>query len=80
MVVRDSSKRFFESPFDLKASTVNSFFDPPGTKDYPVRAAVGTALNFIISIGLDNIEERCRYLSDYLKEGLIKMKDITWRH
>ena len=76
LVVRDSSKRFFESPFDLKASTVNSFFDPPGTKDYPVRAAVGTALNFINRIGLDNIEKRCRYLSDYLKEGLKKMKDI----
>ena len=76
LVVRDSSKRFFESPFDLKASTVNSFFDPPGTKDYPVRAAVGTALNFINKIGLDNIEKRCRYLSNYLKEGLKNMEDV----
>ena len=77
LFVRDSSKKYFESPFDLDASTINSFFDPPGTKDYPVRAAVGTALNFIDKIGLDNIEKRCRYLSDYLKKGLKKMKDIT---
>ncbi|OUX21166.1 MAG: hypothetical protein CBE10_00375 [bacterium TMED250] len=76
LFVRDNAKRFFESPFDLKAPTINSFFDPPGTKDYPVRAAVGTALNFINKIGLDNIEKRCRYLSDYLKDGLKKIKDV----
>ena len=51
-------------------------FDPPGTKDFPVRAAILPAINFINSIGLDNIEKRCRYLSDYLKEGLEEIKGI----
>ena len=76
LFVRNRSKNYFESPFDLKASTVQSYFNPPGTKDYPVRAAVGAALNFIDKIGLENIEKRCRYLSNHLKNGLKKMKDV----
>ena len=76
LFVRDKSKNYFESPFDIKASTVQSYFNPPGTKDYPVRAAIGTALSFIDKIGLENIEKRCRYLSNHLKNGLKKIKDV----
>ena len=77
LYVKDSSKYLFQSPFDIEATTVNSYFNPPGTKDYPLRAALGKALRFVDQIGLENIEERCRYLSNYLKEGLRKMSDIT---
>ena len=57
--------------------TLNSpGFDPPGTKDFPVRAAILTAVNFLNKIGQENIEKRCRYLSDYLKSGLIQIEGV----
>ena len=51
-------------------------FDPPGTKDFPVRAAIGTALDFVNTLGVENIEKRCRFLSDYLKSGLEEIKGV----
>ena len=51
-------------------------FDPPGTKGFPVRAAILPALDFVNSIGIENVEKRCRYLSDYLKKGLNEIKGV----
>lgn len=45
-------------------------FEESGTYDLPVRAALGTALDFLNRIGIGNIEARLRYLSDYLREQL----------
>ena len=77
LCVRENSKDYFDSPFDPDASDIHGLFNPPGTKDLPVRAGINSALNFINKIGMKNIERRCRYLSDYLKEGLKKINGIT---
>ena len=61
------------SPFIYEKNQISPGFDPPGTKDFPVRAAIGTALDYINNIGLLNIEKRCRELSNYLKKGLIQI-------
>ena len=64
------------SPFIYEKNQISPGFDPPGTKDFPVRAAIGTALDYINNIGLLNIEKRCRELSNYLKKGLIQIDDV----
>lgn len=46
-------------------------FETQGTYDLPVRAALGTALDFLNRIGICNIEQRLRMLSDYLRQALL---------
>ena len=46
-------------------------FETQGTYDLPVRAALGTALDFLNRIGIGNIEQRLRMLSDYLRQALL---------
>ncbi|MDP6340157.1 MAG: aminotransferase class V-fold PLP-dependent enzyme [Candidatus Marinimicrobia bacterium] len=75
--VRKESRDRFQSPFDPNPSTDAPGFDPPGTKDFPTRAAINAALGFINHIGLDQVEERCRYLSDHLKDGLRQIDGVT---
>ncbi len=76
LYVRENSKSYFSSPFDPDASSIQSLFTPPGTKDLPVRASIGSALYFINKIGIKNIERRCRSLSNYLKDGLKKIDGV----
>ena len=64
------------SPFIYEKNQISPGFDPPGTKDFPVRAAIGTALDYINNIGLLNVEKRCRALSNYLKKGLIQIDGV----
>ena len=64
------------SPFIHEKNQISPGFNPPGTKDFPVRAAIGTALDYINNIGLLNIEKRCRELSNYLKKGLIQIDGV----
>tara|TARA_B000000437_G_scaffold2565_1_gene2151 strand:+ start:535 stop:1806 length:1272 start_codon:yes stop_codon:yes gene_type:complete len=70
LFINKNSLKYFKSPFGGDSLTVEGQFNPPGTKDLPVRAAIYDALRFIDSIGIKNIEKRCRYLSDYLKSSL----------
>ena len=76
LYIKNTSRDRIKSAFAIDTTLESPDFDPPGTKDYPVRAAILTALNFINAIGQDNIEKRCRYLSNYLKKGLSEIKDI----
>lgn len=46
-------------------------YEIQGTYDLPVRAALGTALDFLNRIGIGNIERRLRMLSDYLRKALL---------
>ena len=48
-------------------------YEIQGTYDLPVRAALGTALDFLNRIGIDNIERRLRLLSDYLRKALLNI-------
>lgn len=45
-------------------------YEIQGTYDFPVRAALGTSLDFLNRIGISNIENRLRNLSDYLRMAL----------
>ncbi len=57
-------------------------FETQGTYDLPVRAALGTALDFLNRIGIGNIENRLRMLSDYLRQALLdvpRLKLLTSR-
>ncbi len=76
LYIKKSSRDRIKSAFSMDTTLDSPAFDPPGTKDFPVRAAILPALDFVNSIGLDNIEKRCRYLSDYLKKGLGEIKGV----
>ncbi len=68
MYVREASRAHIVSAFAPDATTDAPELAPPGTVDFPVRAAIGAALDFVSTIGFDQVEARCRYLSDYFKE------------
>ncbi len=77
LYIRKGARDRFRSPFEPNPTTDAPGFDPPGTKDFPVRAAIGAALDFMNQIGWENVETRCRYLSDYLKDGLKQIDGVT---
>ena len=76
LYVRQDARERIKSAFAPDPTLEAPGFDPPGTKDFPVRAAIGTALDFVNTLGLENIEKRCRSLSDYLKAGLAEIKGV----
>ena len=76
LYINKDSRDRIKSAFTMDGTLNSPGFDPPGTKDFPVRAAILTAVNFVNKIGQENIEERCRYLSDYLKSGLKQIKGV----
>ena len=76
LYVRQDARERIRSAFAPDPTLEAPGFDPPGTKDFPVRAAIGAALDFVNTLGLENIEKRCRSLSDYLKAGLAEIKGI----
>ena len=76
LYVRQDARERIRSAFAPDPTLEAPGFDPPGTKDFPVRAAIGAALDFVNTLGLENIENRCRSLSDYLKAGLAEIKGV----
>ena len=76
LYVRQDARERIRSAFAPDATVEAPGFDPPGTKDFPVQAAIGAALDFVNTLGLENIEKRCRSLSDYLKAGLAEIKGV----
>ena len=76
LYIKEDSRDRIKSAFTMDGTLNSPGFDPPGTKDFPVRAAILAALNFVNKIGQENIEKRCRYLSDYLKSGLMQIKGV----
>ena len=77
LYVRQDARETSRSAFAPDPTIEVPGFDPPGTKDFPVRAAIGAALDFVNTLGLENIENRCRSLSDYLKAGLAEIKGVN---
>lgn len=76
-VRRDAQSRFRS----LYASDSNetpdaSRYEMLGTYYLPVRASIGTSLDFLNRIGIHNIEARLRMLSDYLKAELRKIPQV----
>ena len=76
LYVRAGARESIRSAFAYDATPDNPAFEPPGTNDLPVRAALAASLAFIEQVGIDQVEARTRFLSDYLKERLAGMPDV----
>jgi selenocysteine lyase/cysteine desulfurase len=77
LYVREAARDRIRSLFAFDATIEAPAYDPPGTVDFPVRAALAAALDFAGTIGVDNVEARTRYLSDYLRRQLAALPDVT---
>jgi selenocysteine lyase/cysteine desulfurase len=77
LYIRRDARDRIKSVFTADTTLESPGIDPPGTKDFPVRAAILSALNFVNKLGQENIEKRCRFLSDYLKNGLEEIQGVT---
>ncbi len=77
LYVRESARAQIRSAFAHDATTDAPALAPPGTADFPLRAGIGAALDFVEAIGLDNVASRARYLSDYLKTQLSDLGGVT---
>ncbi|MBT3448671.1 MAG: aminotransferase class V-fold PLP-dependent enzyme [Bacteroidetes Order II. Incertae sedis bacterium] len=69
-----SSNRFLSS-FEPESNSL--LYGVPGTADFPIRASISSAIDFVESLGIENIEKRCRYLSDHLKDRLAGESNVT---
>ena len=76
MFVNEASRDDIVTTYAPGATTDTPQHAPSGTADFPVRAAIASALDFVSALGLDRIEARCRYLSDYLKDRLNDLDDV----
>lgn len=70
LYVRAGARESIRSAFAYDATSDNPAFEPPGTNDVPVRAGLAASLAFMEQVGIDRVEARTRFLSDYLKERL----------
>lgn len=77
MFVRESAREQIVTTFAPDATPASPQHAPGGTADFPVRAAIAASLDFVSLLGLDQIEARCRYLSDYLKGRLGELPDVV---
>ena len=77
LYVREGARNRIKTAFAPDATPDAPAFDPPGTADFPLRAALMTMLDFVNAIGLERIEERCRYLSNHLKSQLSELAPVT---
>ncbi len=75
--VREEARDRIHTAFAHDATPRAPAFEPPGTVDFPVRAALAAALDFATVLGLDRIESRCRFLSEHLKARLIELPGVT---
>ncbi len=75
--VRANARDRVGSAFAYDATPDAPAYQPPGTIGLPVRAALAASLDFVESLGIDNIAARTRHLSDYLKARLAEMPGAT---
>ncbi len=76
LFVRAAARDRIRTAFAPDATSDAPALGPPGTMPFPVQAAIGSALRFIETLGLERIEARCRYLSDHLKARLEDLPDV----
>lgn len=77
LYVREAARDRIASLFAHDATLAAPALAPPGTLDLPVRAALAPALHLCATVGIDNVERRLRYLSDYFKDRLRDIADVT---
>jgi isopenicillin-N epimerase len=73
LYIRSGARDRFSSAFEPDRNLEAPGYEPGGTADFPVRAALATAIDFVEILGADRIEARCRFLSDYLKSRLMEL-------
>lgn len=73
LYVREEIREQIKSIFNVESTRTQPNYDPIGTADLPVKAALATAISFIEKLGIAAIAARNRYLSDYLKTQLRKL-------
>jgi selenocysteine lyase/cysteine desulfurase len=76
LYVRESSRKHFRSVYTEESTPEQPNFEPTGTVDLPLRAALDAALSFIDTIGLEAIERRNRHLSNHLKSRLSRISSV----
>lgn len=77
LFVRRDARDRIRTAFAPDATPEQPQFGPPGTAAFPVRAAIGTAVDFVATLGLEAVEARCRFLSDHLKSRLTEMSGTS---
>ncbi len=77
LCVRRDARDRIRTAFAPDATPERPQFEPPGTAAFPVRAAIGSAVDFVTTLGVEAIEARCRFLSDHLKSRLAEMTGVT---
>ncbi len=77
LYVRAASRERVLSLFAPGSPTGAAAYQPPGTADLPVRAALAAALDFLEAATLAAVAKRTRHLSDHLKERLEQMPGAT---
>jgi selenocysteine lyase/cysteine desulfurase len=77
LYIREGARDRFTSAFEPAPTREAPGYEPGGTADFPVRAALATAFDFVNALGIERIEARCRFLSDYLKSGLEELPGCT---
>lgn len=74
--VRRDARSNWRSPFEPDPTPESPGLAPGGSVNLPVRAAIDTAVGFARTIGIESIEARNRYLSDYLKSRLTELDGV----
>ncbi len=77
LYVRTGARDRIRTAFAYDATPEAPAYEPPGTQDLPVRAALAAALEFMETLGLGRVEARCRFLSGYLRERLAGLEGVT---
>ncbi|WP_419162976.1 aminotransferase class V-fold PLP-dependent enzyme [Candidatus Palauibacter sp.] len=77
LFVRRDARDRIRTAFAPDATPERPQFGPVGTAAFPVRAAIGSAVDFVTTLGLEAVEARCRFLSDHLKGRLAELPDVT---
>ncbi len=75
--VRGDARDQVLSAFAHDATPEAPAYQPPGTTPLPIRAALGASLDFVQTVGIENVEARTRYLSDHLKALLVQIPGVT---
>jgi selenocysteine lyase/cysteine desulfurase len=77
LYVREGAREQFRSVHAFDGTAGNPQYEPPGTMDLPLRAALAEALALAETLGMEAVERRTRFLSDSLKERLAALPGLT---
>ena len=75
--VRRGARDRMRSAFAHDGTPDAPAYQPPGTTALPVRAGLAASLDFVESVGIEQVAARTRHLSDYLKGRLREIPGVT---